>query len=123
MRIKWECTGTPTIIKCDYAIDYVAVDSNGRRNRQCNTIIIVKLKKAKEHTAEAEVDVGQIDMFGPFSQGSSNPSPLPATQEKASQGKRTQGGRRRGQQQLCRQQLGKGRWRGIILYIYSITYS
>ncbi len=75
MRIKWECTGTPTIIKRNYAIDYVAVNSNGRRNCQRNTIIIVKLKKAKERTAEAEVDVGKIDMFGPFSQGSSNPSP------------------------------------------------
>ncbi len=30
MHIKWECTGTPTIFKQDYAIDYVAVDLNRR---------------------------------------------------------------------------------------------
>jgi hypothetical protein len=75
MRIKWECTGTPTIFKCNYPIDYAAVDLNGRRNRQRNTIIIVKLKKVKERTAAAEVDIGQINIFGAFSQESSNPSP------------------------------------------------
>jgi hypothetical protein len=72
--LKWKCMGTPTIFKRDYPIDNVAVDVNGRRNRQCNTIIIVKLKKAKERTAAAEVNVGQINIFGTFSQGSSNPS-------------------------------------------------
>ncbi len=91
MRIKWECTGTPTIIKCNYAIDYVAVDLNRRRNCQHNTIIIVKLKKTKECTAEVEVDVGKIDMFGLFSQGSSNPSPLLQCRKRPRE-KRTQGG-------------------------------
>jgi hypothetical protein len=51
VRLKWEFTGTPTIFKNDYRRDYVAVDSNGRRNRQHNTIIIVKLRMAMEHTA------------------------------------------------------------------------
>jgi hypothetical protein len=78
MCLKWECTGTPTIFKCDYPINYVAVDVNGRRNRQRNTVIIIELKKVTEHTAaEAEVNVGQIDIFGAFIQGSSNPSPPP----------------------------------------------
>jgi hypothetical protein len=75
MRIKWECTGTPTILKRNYAIDYIMVNLNGRRNYQQNMIIIIKLKKAKEPTTEAEVNVVKIDFFGPFSQGSSNPSP------------------------------------------------
>jgi hypothetical protein len=30
-----ECTGGTTIIKHDYEIDYVNVDSKGRKNRQC----------------------------------------------------------------------------------------
>jgi hypothetical protein len=89
MRIKWECMGTPTIIKRNYAIDYVAVNLNRRKNRQRNTIIIIKLKKAKERMAEVEVAVGQMDIFGPFSQGSSNPSPPPSMQEEASRGKRS----------------------------------
>jgi hypothetical protein len=72
MRIKWECTGTPAIVKRDYAIDYITINSNGRRNCQKNRIIIIKLKKAKECTVVAEVNIGQMDMFGPFSQGSSN---------------------------------------------------
>jgi hypothetical protein len=67
--------GTPTIIKRNYAIAYVPIDSNGRRNHRRIMIIIIKLKKAKERTAEAEVDTGQMDIFGPFSQGSSNLSP------------------------------------------------
>ena len=39
---------------------------SGRRNRQrqCNSVLIVKAKNTKEHAAmEAEVDVGQIDLF------------------------------------------------------------
>ncbi len=76
--------GTPTMFKCNYPIDYIAVNANGRRNHQRNTIIIIKLKKALERTAaETEVNIGEIDIFGAFSQGSSNPSP-PAMQEEAS---------------------------------------
>ncbi len=89
MCIKWECMGTPTNIKQDYVIDYVAI----------NTMIIIKLKKTKERTAEAQVNVGQMDMFGLFSQGSSNPSPPPAMQEEAPHGKRSRGKRARGGQQ------------------------
>ncbi len=74
--------GTPTIFKRNYPIDYVVVNSNGRRNRQRNTIVIVKLKKMTEHVVEeVEVDVGKIDIFGSFSQGSSNPS-LPPLQHR-----------------------------------------
>jgi hypothetical protein len=39
---------------------------SGRRNRQrqCNSVLIVKAKNTKERAAmEAEVDVGQIDLF------------------------------------------------------------
>lgn len=76
MRLKWECTGTPKIIKGDYAIDYVARDSSGRKNRQRNTILILRVKKAKERSAAAaEVVVGEISLLGVFSQGSSNKSP------------------------------------------------
>ena len=35
VHLKWECTGTPTIFKGDYPIDYIATDSNGRQNCQC----------------------------------------------------------------------------------------
>jgi hypothetical protein len=82
VRIKWECTGATTIIKRDYEIDYVNVDSKGRRNRQCNSVLIVQVKKAKERAAtEAEVDTGQISLFGAFSQSSNvsdgPPSPPP----------------------------------------------
>jgi hypothetical protein len=48
VRLKCGCTGTKTIIKCDYEIDYVNVDMSGRRNRQCNSVLIVKVKKTKE---------------------------------------------------------------------------
>jgi hypothetical protein len=43
--------------------------SGRSRNCQCNTILIIKVKKAKECRAmEAEVDVGQIGLSGNFSQ-------------------------------------------------------
>ena len=78
VRLKWECTGTHRIFKGDYAIDYVARDSSGRKNRQRNTILIVRVKKAKERSAaEAEVVAKEISLFGEFSQGSSNESPPP----------------------------------------------
>jgi hypothetical protein len=83
VRIKWECTGATAIIKRDYKIDYVNVDSSRRRNRQCNSVIIVQVKSAKEHAAtEAEVNTGQISLFGAFSQSShvsigNPPSPPP----------------------------------------------
>ena len=51
VRLKWECTGTHQIFKGDYAIDYVVRDSSGRKNRQRNTILIVRVKKAKERSA------------------------------------------------------------------------
>ena len=81
VRLKWECTGTITIIKRDYEIDYVNVDSKGRKNRQCNLVVIVQVKKAKERAEmEAEVDAEQISIFGTFSQsshGSSGNPPSP----------------------------------------------
>ncbi len=83
VRLKWECTGSTTIIKRDYKIDYVNVNSSGRRNRQCNSILIVQVKKAKERAeTEAVVDAGQISLFGAFSQNSHGnngtpPSPPP----------------------------------------------
>jgi hypothetical protein len=82
VRIKWECTGAIAIFKRDYEIDYVNVDSKGRRNRQCNSVLIVQVKSAKERAAtEAEVDAGQISLFGAFSQSSNAndgpPSPPP----------------------------------------------
>jgi len=46
--LKWECTGATTIIKCDYKIDYINVDSKRRKNQQCTSGIIVQVKKAKE---------------------------------------------------------------------------
>jgi hypothetical protein len=87
VRIKWECTGATTIIKRDYEIDYVNVDSKGRRNRQCNSVLIVQVKRAKERAAtEAEVDTGQISLFGAFSQSSnaSDGPPSPPPQRKSS---------------------------------------
>jgi hypothetical protein len=87
VRIKWECTGATTIIKCDYEIDYINVDSRGRRNRQCNLVLIVQVKKAKERAqAEAVVDAGQISLFGAFSQsshGSSGNPPRPPPRRKS----------------------------------------
>ena len=84
VRLKWECTGTPQVFKGDYPIDYVARDSSGRRNRQRNTILIVRVKKAKERAAAtAKAVVGEISLLGDFSQGSSNGSPLPRRQKRA----------------------------------------
>jgi hypothetical protein len=82
VRIKWECTGAIVIIKRDYPIDYVIVDSKGRKDRQCNSVLIVQVKRAKERAAtEAEVDTGQISLFGAFRQSSNAsdgpPSPPP----------------------------------------------
>jgi hypothetical protein len=77
VRIKWECTGATTIFKRDYPIEYIIVDSKGRKNRQCNSVLIVQVKRAKERAeTEAEVDSGQISLFGAFSQ-SSNASDTP----------------------------------------------
>ena len=57
MRIKWECAGATSISKRDYEIDYVNVDLRGRRNRQCNSVLIVQVKRSKECAAtETEVD-------------------------------------------------------------------
>ncbi len=76
VRLKWECTGTPTTFKGDYPIDYLMVGANGRRNRQRNTIIIVKLKKATEHAAtEAEVDGGQLMFLVHSAKGAAIPAP------------------------------------------------
>jgi hypothetical protein len=82
VNIKWECTGSTAIIKRNYPIEYIIVDLKGRRNRQCNSVLIVQVKKAKERTeTEAEVDSGQISLFGAFSQSSNAsdgpPSPPP----------------------------------------------
>jgi hypothetical protein len=82
VRIKWECTGATANFKRDYKIDYVKVNSKERRNRQWNSVLIVQVKRAKERAAtEAEVDAGQISLFGAFSQSSNAsgapPSPPP----------------------------------------------
>jgi hypothetical protein len=82
VRIKWECTGATANFKRDYKIDYVKVNSKERRNRQWNSVLIVQVKRAKERAAtEAEVDAGQISLFGAFSQSSNasgaTPSPPP----------------------------------------------
>ena len=79
VRLKWECTGTHKIFKGNYTIDYVVRDSSGRKNRQRNTILIVRVKKMQERAAAAaEVVSGVISLLGGFSQGSSNDSPSPA---------------------------------------------
>jgi hypothetical protein len=83
VRLKWECTGAFKIVKRDYEINYVNVDSRDRKNRQCNSVLIVQVKKAKERAAtEAKVNKGQMSLFGSFSQGSPGssgnpPSPPP----------------------------------------------
>ena len=78
MRIKWECTGTFSIIKRDYEIDYVIVDDKKQRNHQCNSICIIKVKKTKERAVtEAEVDTWKISLFGAFSQSSHGSSGNP----------------------------------------------
>lgn len=83
VRLKWECTGTPTIIKRDYPIDYVATDSNKRRNRQRNTILIIRMKKAQQRSAAAaEIDAGEIDLFGMFSQSQASSDFSPAQQRR-----------------------------------------
>jgi hypothetical protein len=51
VHIKWECTGATVIIKRDYPIDYVIVDSGKRKNRQRNSVLIFQVKRAKEHAA------------------------------------------------------------------------
>jgi hypothetical protein len=79
VHIKWECTVATAIFKRDYEINYVNVDSKGRRNRQCNSVLIVQVKRVKERAeTEAEVDAGQISLFGAFSQ-SSNASEMTTT--------------------------------------------
>ena len=93
MRLKWECTGTHRIFKGDYAINYVARDSSGRKNRQRNTILIARVKKAKERlAAAAEVVAKEINILGVFSQGSSNNSP----RQQESSPRRREGGPGRG---------------------------
>jgi hypothetical protein len=83
VRLKWECTGAFKIVKRDYEISYVNVDSRNNKNRQCNSVLIVQVKKAKERAAtEAKVNKGQMSLFGSFSQGSHGssgnpPSPPP----------------------------------------------
>jgi hypothetical protein len=83
VRLKWECTGTFKIVKCDYEINYVNVDLRDNQNRQWNSVLIVQVKKAKERAAtEAKVNKGQMSLFGSFSQGSHGssgnpPSPPP----------------------------------------------
>ena len=42
VRIKWECTVATAIFKREYPIDYVNIDSSGRRNCQCNLVLIVQ---------------------------------------------------------------------------------
>ncbi len=92
--LKWECTGTHKIFKGDYAIDYVARDSSGRKNRQRNTIRIVRVKKAKERSAAAaEVAAKEISLFGEFSRGAATTAPLHVTRGPAPGGGR--GGERR----------------------------
>jgi hypothetical protein len=76
--LKWECTGTTAIIKHDYKIDYVNVESKGRKNQKCTSGVIVQVKKAKEHAeTEAEVDAGQISLFGAFSKSNYGSSGKP----------------------------------------------
>ena len=66
-----ECTGATTIFKHDYPIEYVIVNLKGKKNRQCNLVLIVQVKRAKERAeTEAEVDSGQISLFGAFCQDS-----------------------------------------------------
>jgi len=89
VHLKWECTGAITIIKRNYEIDYVNVDSKGRKNRQCNSVVIIQAKKAKERAEmEAEVTAEQISLFGTFSQsshGSSGKHPSPPPRRKSQQ--------------------------------------
>ena len=88
VRIKWECTGTTSIFKRNYPIDCVNVDSSRRRNCQCNSVLIIQVKRAKERAAtEAEVDAGQISLFVAFSQSSntSDGPPSPPPQRKSQQ--------------------------------------
>jgi hypothetical protein len=89
VHLKWECMGATTIIKRDYEIDYVNVSSKGRKNRQCNSVLIVQVKKVKERMeTEAEVNTGQISLFGAFiqsSHGSSGNPPNPPPRHKSPQ--------------------------------------
>jgi hypothetical protein len=63
----------------DYPIDYVATDSNKRRNQQRNTILIIRMKKAQQRSAAAaEIDAGEIDLFGKFSQSQASSDFSPA---------------------------------------------
>jgi len=89
VHLKWKCMGATTIIKRDYEIDYVNVSSKGRKNRQCNSVLIVQVKKVKEcMETEAEVNAGQISLFGAFiqsSHGSSGNPPSPPPRHKSPQ--------------------------------------
>jgi hypothetical protein len=102
VRLKWECMGGTTIIKRDYEIDYVNVDSKGRKNSQCNSVVIVRVKRSKERAEmEAEADAGQISLFGAVSQsshGSSGnpPSPPPRRKKSPRRNSSNRGQRRRG---------------------------
>jgi hypothetical protein len=88
VHLKWECTGAFKIVKRDYEINYVNVDSRDNKNRQCNSVLIVQEKKAEERAAtEAKVNKGQMSLFGSFSQGSHGSSgnpPSPPPRRKSS---------------------------------------
>jgi hypothetical protein len=62
----------------DYKVNYVVVDDNKQRDHQCNSICIINVKKTKERVAtEAEVDIGEISLFGAFSPSSHGSSGNP----------------------------------------------
>ncbi len=66
LRLKWKCTGTPT--SCDkhnYLTEYRVKDRYSEYPTQCDSIIIITVKKAKEWAkAELEVENSFVNLFG-----------------------------------------------------------
>jgi hypothetical protein len=65
-RLMWKCTGTPTAVnKHDYPTEYKVRDNRGVWHVQCDCILIVTVRKAKERTqVELEVSTSYADLFG-----------------------------------------------------------
>ena len=89
VRLWWKCTGTPTAVnKHDYLTEYKVRDRRGDWHVQCDCIVLVMVRKAKEQMqAELEVESSYMDFFGvdssqSQSQRSDPPSPPPRRRKK-----------------------------------------
>ncbi len=81
MRLKWKRTGMPSAIKKhDYLMEYYVKDKCDKLHVQCNFIVLITMKKAKEQAkVELKVESRFLSLFGLDSSQSqrSNNSPSP----------------------------------------------